>query len=178
MLYLAGDDAIPGVTLGRVPWYKSFGWLFRAGKTSSVKDNTWISPLRQIALDTYRQINEHVAKSVPPLPTSYEPQCLTPTQRGDVKALKSLSAADYQEELLRRLKKQPGNLTFRWNLEREVTPTQIVSLRVAQYYMGKDDPKFGSRYLTHALVKFDTEQVSRLSPPIIYSLHLRYINGV
>ena len=70
MLYLAGDDAIPGVTLGRAPWYKSFGWLFKAGKTSSIKDGTWISPLRKIALDTYRQVNEHVAKLV--FPTFHE----------------------------------------------------------------------------------------------------------
>ncbi|KAF6745364.1 hypothetical protein DFP72DRAFT_925997 [Ephemerocybe angulata] len=139
MMYLAGDDAIPGVKLGRVPWYKSFGWLFKAGKSQSTKTNVWISPLRQIALETYRELNQNVAK-------------------GDSKAVKTLTAADYQTELLRRLKKQPANFTFRWNFEREVSPTQIVSLRAAQYHMGREDPKFGNRYLVHALVKFDTEQ--------------------
>ncbi|KAF6745442.1 hypothetical protein DFP72DRAFT_926258 [Ephemerocybe angulata] len=139
MMYLAGDDAIPGVKLGRVPWYKSFGWLFKAGKSQSTKTNVWISPLRQIALETYRELNQNVAK-------------------GDSKAVKTLTAADYQTELLRRLKKQPANFTFRWTFEREVSPTQIVSLRAAQYHMGREDPKFGNRYLVHALVKFDTEQ--------------------
>ena len=70
-----------------------------------------------------------------------------------------MTAAEYQAELLRRVKKQPSNLTFKWNLEGVVSPIQIVSLRVAQYHMGKEDPKFGSRYLVHALVKLDTEQV-------------------
>ncbi|KAF5314765.1 hypothetical protein D9611_007171 [Ephemerocybe angulata] len=139
MMYLAGDDAIPGVKLGRVPWYKSFGWLFKAGKSQSTKTNVWISPLRQIALETYRELNQNVAK-------------------GDSKAVKTLTAAEYQTELLRRLKKQPANFTFRWTFEREVSPTQIVSLRAAQYHMGREDPKFGNRYLVHALVKFDTEQ--------------------
>ncbi|KAJ2915509.1 hypothetical protein MD484_g4918, partial [Candolleomyces efflorescens] len=139
MLYLAGDNAIPGVNLGRVPWYKSFGWIFKAWKVKSTKDNTWIAPLRQIALDTYRDLNQMVA-------------------RGNVKGIKTLTAAEYQAELLRRAKKQPSNLTFKWNLEGIVSPIQIVSLRVAQYHMGKEDPKFGSRYLVHALVKLDTEQ--------------------
>ncbi|RXW21525.1 hypothetical protein EST38_g4318 [Candolleomyces aberdarensis] len=139
MLYLAGDNAIPGVNLGRVPWYKSFGWIFKAWRVKSTKDNTWIAPLRQIALDTYRDLNQMVAS-------------------GNVKGVKALTAAEYQAELLRRVKKQPSNLTFKWNLEGVVSPIQIVSLRVAQYHMGKEDPKFGSRYLVHALVKLDTEQ--------------------
>jgi len=79
-----------------------------------------------------------------------------------VKAIKTLAAAGYQTELLRRVKKQPAGLKFRWHLEREVTPTKIVSLRATQYNMSKEEPKFGSRFLVHALVKFDTEQVRLL----------------
>lgn len=164
MLYLAGDNSIPGVNLGRVPWYKSFGWIFKAWRVKSTKDNTWVAPLRQIALDTYRDLNQMVARyaSFPFIEPLLFPADIS-INSGNVKAIKTLTAAEYQTELLRRVKKQPSNLTFKWNLEGVVSPIQIVSLRVAQYHMGKEDPKFGSRYLVHALVKLDTEQVRFLS---------------
>jgi protein MBA1 len=55
-------------------------------------------------------------------------------------------------------KKRKG-LAYIWRFHREVNPTQIVSLRVIEGYLSPEEPKFGSRWMVHALVKFDTEQV-------------------
>jgi len=66
MLYLAADDSIPGLKLGHVPWFKSFGWLIKALGTTSTKDNAWIAPLRRIALETYQELNKSVATYASP----------------------------------------------------------------------------------------------------------------
>ncbi|EAU89246.2 hypothetical protein CC1G_03511 [Coprinopsis cinerea okayama7 len=152
LLYLAADNVIPGVHLGRTPWYKYFGWLWKAFKVKSTKDNTWLAPFRRIALETYVELNTSLANR-------------------DSKTLRALTTSEYQSEILRRLKKQPHGLHFKWNLEREVSPTQVLSLRVVQYYMAKEEPKFGSRYLVHALVKFDTEQSLEIYGPRGEALH-------
>jgi len=140
LLYLASDDAIPGTYLGNPKWWQAIGWIPKAfGAVKSQKADGWLAPLRAAALAGYVDLNTTIA-------------------RRDVKRTRLLTTSDYQAEMLRRIKKQPANLQFRWNFEKEVTPTQILSLRATQYYMGKEDPKFGNRYMVHALVKFDTEQ--------------------
>jgi protein MBA1 len=57
------------------------------------------------------------------------------------------------------LKNNPSGRLI-WQLHRVVEPVQVLSLRVTQGHFGEVEPKFGNRLLAHALVKFDTEQVS------------------
>ncbi|TFK19577.1 hypothetical protein FA15DRAFT_674297 [Coprinopsis marcescibilis] len=136
---LASDEAIPGYRLGHMPWYKAFTFLAMALKTRSTKNKAWSAGLRKQALEAYVDLNRAVSSR-------------------DTKHIKNITTSEYQSEILRRIKKQPAGYTFRWKLEREISPVRIESLRVTQYYLAKEEPKFGSRYLVHALVKFDTEQ--------------------
>ena len=52
-----------------------------------------------------------------------------------------------------------GGFSLIWRFRNEVQPTRIVSLRVTDGYLGSETPRFGHRYLVHALVRLDTEQV-------------------
>jgi hypothetical protein len=83
----------------------------------------------------------------------------------DLKKARVITTSDFQNEILRRIRKQPAGFHFKWNLDKEHA-VQILSLRAAQYYMARENPKFGSRYLLHALVKFETEQVRLASLPL------------
>lgn len=69
----------------------------------------------------------------------------------------------YSDEVLALLEKNDA-LYRRWHFHREVTPTRILSLRAADGHFGKDMPPTGSRIGVQALVRFDTEQASRVFP--------------
>ena len=118
-----------------------------------------MEPLRQIALSTYQDMNVAVAKYV----SSY---CLgnlslIAVSRGDDKLIKRLTTASYQDDVLRTLKKNKSfTHTCIWRFHREVSPTRVLSIRGVEGHLGVDAPRIGNRMMLHALVKFDTEQVS------------------
>lgn len=151
LLYLAADDALPGQSLGNIPWYKALGWIPKAFRAQSTKDGVWVAPLRRILLESYADLNQVVASR-------------------DAKKAKIITTSDFQNEILRRIKKQPAGFHFKWNLDKEHS-VQIISIRAAQYYMAREAPKFGSRYLLHALVKFETEQSLEIYGPNGKPLH-------
>lgn len=94
--------------------------------------------------------------------------------RSDIKEIKRRAVDTYQvETLAAHKKKQKSGLAYVWRLHKEVKPAQILSLRVIEGYLSPEEPKFGSRLMVHALVKFDTEQVYHHSSLDIH--HLSYI---
>ncbi|TFK67852.1 hypothetical protein BDN72DRAFT_879375 [Pluteus cervinus] len=141
MLLLAQANAFPGVDLSESKFYHRYftQWPWRAFTVNSLSPKAWNATLRQIALETYRDLNTAVA-------------------RHDDKTVKRLTTAGHQDSVLRTMRKASPQLTYIWRLHKEVTPTRIVSIRGTEGYLGTDEPKFGNRMMVHALVKFDTEQ--------------------
>src|SRR6266550_6359959 len=81
--------------------------------------------------------------------------------RGDDKHIKRLTTASYQNDVFRMLKKhQSFTRTCIWRFHREMSPTKVLSIRGVEGHLGVDAPKIGNRMMVHALIKFDTEQVS------------------
>lgn len=58
-------NAVPGRNLGRVSTWKLYtSYPLQAMKTTSVKPEAWLAPLRSIAKETYRELNDAVARCV------------------------------------------------------------------------------------------------------------------
>ena len=95
---------------------------------------------------------------------------LIPSSRQDDRQIKRLTASTYQDDILRTLKKNQNHThTCIWRFHREISPTTVVSIRGIEGHLGDEAPKFGNRMMVHALVKFDTEQVS-----VLLCVRLRY----
>ncbi|KAF8644921.1 hypothetical protein AX16_008203 [Volvariella volvacea WC 439] len=142
LLMLAQSDAIPGVNTSEANWTERFftQWPWRIWTTKSVKPSAWTAPLRQIALDTYKELNTAIAHE-------------------DSRVVKSLTTSTYHDHVLKLLKKSHNPaLTKIWRFHKEVTPTRVISIRSTEGYLANEEPKFGNRMMVHALVKFDTEQ--------------------
>lgn len=142
LMLLAKENAIPGFDLSDASLSQKLvtSWPWRILTTQSTRAGSWLEPLRQIALQTYKELNIAVA------------------QRND-KQVKRLATSIHQDNIIRMLKKnQNPSQTYIWRFHREVSPTKVLSIRGTEGHLGQDDPKFGNRMLLHALVKFDTEQ--------------------
>ena len=93
-----------------------------------------------------------------------------PSSRQDDRQIKRLTASTYKDDVLRTLRKNQNHAhTCIWRFHREISPTQVLSIRGTEGHLGEEPPKFGNRMMVHALVKFDTEQVS---VPLLCSLPL------
>lgn len=161
LVALASHNAIPGVNTANDRFFKKlFKWPFYTFGTKSTSPTSWLAPTRKLALDTYLQLNAAIAKyiSLPPIIALL----VTTRVRNDLKEIKRLAADSFLTETLAAQKKRSSAHTYVWRFHREVKPTQIVSLRATEGYLSPEDPKFGNRLMVHALVKFDTEQVSLL----------------
>ncbi|KAF8889627.1 hypothetical protein BD779DRAFT_1520181 [Infundibulicybe gibba] len=141
MLLLAQANAIPGLDLSEAKFrQKFFSWPWRMFTTQSTKSNAWMAPFRNIALETYKNLNVALAQQ-------------------DDKAIKQFTTSSHQDTMLRLLKKQQNPaLTYIWRFHNEVTSTRVLSIRGTEGYLATEDPKIGNRMMMHALVKFDTEQ--------------------
>ncbi|EKM77316.1 hypothetical protein AGABI1DRAFT_77305 [Agaricus bisporus var. burnettii JB137-S8] len=138
---LASHNSIPGVATDSDPWYtRWFLWPFYSFTAQSTNKTSWLTTCRRHMLDSYKNLNMAIAKS-------------------DIKEIKRRAVDTYQvETLAAHKKKQKSGLAYVWRLHKEVKPAQILSLRVIEGYLSPEEPKFGSRLMVHALVKFDTEQ--------------------
>ncbi|TDL22760.1 hypothetical protein BD410DRAFT_828188 [Rickenella mellea] len=107
--------------------------------STSVKPSAWISPVRETLLKNYLSLNEAIAKN-------------------DLATISKLSAYDFQDHLVALAKKRKPELTFKFKYHGDVAPCQVVSIRSVLGYMAPEPPKFGSRILVQALVRFETLQ--------------------
>ncbi|RDB29872.1 putative 39S ribosomal protein L45, mitochondrial [Hypsizygus marmoreus] len=142
LLLLAQADAVPGVDLSEATRVQKFitQWPWRILSATSVKPNSWMEPLRKLALKTYQDLNTALAQQ-------------------DDKTIKELTTSTYQDHTMHLLKKSRNpNLKYIWRFHGEVTPTRVISIRATEGYLATDDPKFGNRMMVHALVRIDSEQ--------------------
>ncbi|KAK2461237.1 hypothetical protein APHAL10511_006764 [Amanita phalloides] len=142
LLSLASSNAIPGVDLSNTTFFQKYitSWPWRMFTAKSTRPGSWLEPLRKTALSTYKDLNVAVAKR-------------------DDRQIKRLTTTSYQGNVLRVLKKnQRLSHICTWRFHREVSPTQVLSIRGMEGNLGIHEPKFGNRMMVHALVKFDTEQ--------------------
>ncbi|KAF8155791.1 hypothetical protein B0H34DRAFT_509736 [Crassisporium funariophilum] len=140
---LATLNAIPGVDTG---YHKSIMQKLREAKqvfgTLSVEPDSLLAPFRRMALETYEDMYKAVANR-------------------NEKEIHKLTTYLYQKHALglaSTFKSKYSNARIFWQMHRELSPTRVVSLRVTEGYLADNDPRFGNRYMVHALVKFDTEQ--------------------
>ncbi|KAF5381363.1 hypothetical protein D9615_008301 [Tricholomella constricta] len=141
MLMLAHENAIPGVDLlesTRTQKYLT-QWPWRLFTTTSVMKGSWTETLRQLALESYRQLNFALS-------------------RQDDQTIKELSTSVYQDHIMHLRKRQQSHFTYLWRFHKEVTPARVVSIRATEGYLATDEPKFGNRMMVHALIRLDTEQ--------------------
>lgn len=152
---MAKDKGIQGVKV------KS-SWSWKIFTTQSTKDDSWVAPLRSIALDTYKQLNQAVAEYVLLTPLSF----LVSIQHcsRDDKLIKTLSIEDMQKHYLKLSRTQDLSRIFVWKFHGERRPCRVVSIRAVPVHQGQEVPNNGSRLLVQALVRFDTLQVSTLTP--------------
>ncbi|KAG6889406.1 hypothetical protein C0992_005328 [Termitomyces sp. T32_za158] len=138
---LAWDNALPGIDLSGHRWWHKYlmQWPWRLATTTSVAENSWLTPLRKAALNTYCQINTALAK-------------------GDDQTLRELTAGTHQDQVFRLRKKQKRDCKYIWHFHKEVTPARVLSIRASQGYLAQEPPKFGNRFIIQALVRIDTEQ--------------------
>ncbi|KDQ58710.1 hypothetical protein JAAARDRAFT_34560 [Jaapia argillacea MUCL 33604] len=131
---LAKENGIPNQNITKY-------WSRQLFKTTSTEPDAWSAPFRQIALDSYKQVGEALAK-------------------GDEKTLKRLTGYSYQDHVLKLVRKRDPKhpRVIQWEFKGEKKPCQVLSLRVEQGHMGKDEVKIGNKYMVQALVKFDTIQ--------------------
>ncbi|KAG6837088.1 hypothetical protein H0H93_014980 [Arthromyces matolae] len=142
MVMLATENAIPGVDLSSARWWQKYftQWPWRLGSTTSIKEDSWLTSLREGALSSYCQLNTALAN-------------------GDDQAIKRLTTHTYQDHMLKLRKKQQQRSKYLWHFHKEVSPARVLSIRANQGYLATDEPKFGNRMMVHALVRIDTEQV-------------------
>lgn len=145
----------------------------------SLDPSSWLGPLRNIALETYRQTNVAVA-------------------RQNEGVLKMLTVGDFQSKTLQVLRRREKGHKWFWDITSDtsdavlyvpdptfmtrlrsfgswvlrrkssestpaVSPVTIVSIRAAEIYLAEQDPKVGNRLVIQALVKFDTTQVLKVT---------------
>jgi protein MBA1 len=79
--------------------------------------------------------------------------------RQNGKVIKNLTTDTYQDDLLRRMKKNQPGVKYIWRFHRELSPTRVISIRGTEGYLAPEDPKIGNRMIVHALVRIDSEQV-------------------
>jgi len=140
LVALAAHNAIPGITTANDRFLKKlFKWPFYIFGVKSTASTSWLATTRELALETYLQLNNAIAKN-------------------NLKEIKRLTTDSFLVDTLAAQKKRSSSHSYVWRFHREVNPTQIVSLRVTEGYLSPQEPKFGNRLMVHALVKFDTEQ--------------------
>ncbi|KAF8591004.1 hypothetical protein K439DRAFT_1627444 [Ramaria rubella] len=154
------DNKLSNVTtMFRIAKNRSFPWnpsvspySLQIFKASSTKPNTWLEPLRTLALDSYERINTAVATN-------------------DINTIRSLTDGKYKKRMLERMKslhasgstkslkkKQPLRTIHTWRLHSLASPVQCVSIRGQQAHFGRAEPLFGTRWVVQACMKFDTWQ--------------------
>ncbi|KAJ7666124.1 hypothetical protein DFH06DRAFT_984788 [Mycena polygramma] len=141
MNHLVVADSFPGVEIDpKLSWFRWwYLYISRVFGAQSLKSTAWVAPMRQEIFERYLQLNVAITK-------------------GNARRLDSFAMDPYLDEAtMLALQKQTG-YTFCWNFHREVSPTRILSLRVADGEYGKEIPVTGSRVGIQALVRFDTEQ--------------------
>jgi hypothetical protein len=112
-------------------------WSPKVLGTTSVSPNAYISTFRDLALDRYVTLNQAKAQ-------------------GDVRTISQICSGAFAAAAKAHVTRRMPNVSFDWKIQKEVTPTQCVSVRT----LGGLDPKMGRRRGSYAqiLVKFDTEQ--------------------
>jgi mitochondrial protein MBA1 len=171
---LASANSIPGVTtLYRKSLVQKIYDVKQIFSTQSVKPDSLVAPLRQMALDLYMHMNDALAKFVICMFSTFLLVfSLSTSSRRNEKDLIKITTFSYQKhalELLKTYKTKHANTSLFWQMHREYEPTRILSLRVIQGHLGDEEPRFGNRLMIHALLKFDTEQV-RLAPTAFQDL--------
>ncbi|KAK0203524.1 hypothetical protein DFS33DRAFT_1260899 [Desarmillaria ectypa] len=140
MWQLAARDSFPGRDLvAKNLFEKYISWPLKSLKCTSIAPGEWVSPLRQIALQTYKDLNAAIAKR-------------------DVKRVKQLSNVTYRDDIMSRMNKADPKLTYIWRFHKEVAPTKIISIRCTEGHLGATPPTFGNRLVVQALIRFETEQ--------------------
>lgn len=160
MYTIAKARAFPGVNWDRD---LRFSHLFlprtwrQLGNVSSASPNSWLAPMRRIAMDNYLAIGRAIADK-------------------DVATLKALTMADHAVKVNKIVRsRQPGHV-WQWRVTSDVSDktlfqeksffrplaispaATIVSIRSGEVYIAKEPPKRGNRLVIHALVKLETTQ--------------------
>lgn len=65
---------------------------------------------------------------------------------------------DYRPQVLDRLAKIPAKHRWYWQLHKELSPLQILSLRSQEGYLALNEPVFGNRLVVQAVCRIETEQ--------------------
>ncbi|PBK68886.1 hypothetical protein ARMSODRAFT_1019461 [Armillaria solidipes] len=140
MWQLAAYDSFPGRDIAAKNLFEKYiSWPLKSLKCTSIAPGEWVGPLRQIALQTYKDLNAAIAKR-------------------DVKRVKQLSNVKYRDDVLSRMNKADPKLTYIWRFHKELAPTKIISIRCTEGHLGATPPTFGNRLVVQALLRFETEQ--------------------
>ncbi|KAI0355970.1 hypothetical protein OH77DRAFT_1453637 [Trametes cingulata] len=129
---IAKAKSIPGVKV-KSPW----SWQLFA--TQSIKPTAWLAPFRKAALDAYKQVNSAVAAR-------------------DENTVKSLTVGEQRAAYMKLIRSQNPNYYNVWKFHGERTPCRVVSIRAAEANYELKAPRFGSRLVVQAVVRFDTIQ--------------------
>jgi mitochondrial protein MBA1 len=119
-------------------------YTFKIFSASSTKPTSWLTPLRKTALDRYKTLNSALASN-------------------DTTSLRQISVDPLQAEYRNRLKNRAtnvGGLRYVWKFHSEASPTRCVSIRANEGYVSSVPPKTGNTLFVHAVMRFDTMQVS------------------
>ncbi|KAF8900380.1 hypothetical protein CPB85DRAFT_1439561 [Mucidula mucida] len=137
---LAMYDSFPGRTIGlQESWQRFVSWPRNCLSTTSVKPDAWLAPLRDIAAQTYQDLNQAVADK-------------------DMRQARLFAKTSYRDDVLERIKKMNRTHKYFWHTHRELAPLKILSIRAVEFHFGSEDPPFGNRLLVQALCRIETEQ--------------------
>jgi len=132
LVSLAREGLLPG--LQKQPSGFVAIWLsFHNWRASSTRETSWMAPFTKQALRTYTEINDAVA-------------------RGSRTVIRQTCMDPYLATLLSKISNRPKDVTLRWQLHEEASPTKCVSIRRAGI------PGVDKLTYVQALVRFDTWQ--------------------
>ncbi|KAH7887076.1 hypothetical protein F5I97DRAFT_1102176 [Phlebopus sp. FC_14] len=158
MLAMARANAFPEIDFSHFKLYQP-STLLRLANIQSHSRNSFLAPLKEIALQTYQTV--HMAMI-----------------RQKESMLKDLTSGEFQKSYLRTMRKRPADVVIHWNIVSDISdealfpksrrplitpPVTVVSVRAVEVYFAKEDPKLGHRLVIQALVKFDVSQSVKLT---------------
>ncbi|KAF9225942.1 hypothetical protein BS17DRAFT_807439 [Gyrodon lividus] len=147
MFTVARANAFPGLDVK-----PGFSTWRRITDIQSNSRDSLLAPFRQVALDTYRNMNVAVV-------------------RANENMMKEVTSGRFQERTLKAMRRREKGQFWTWDIVSDVsesalfpktkdrrapTPVDVVSIRAAEVYLAKEEPLQGNRLVIQALVKFDT----------------------
>ncbi|KAH7907941.1 hypothetical protein BJ138DRAFT_1182080 [Hygrophoropsis aurantiaca] len=144
-------------TLGIRHFFSPRVWR-HLGNLQNNASNALLAPLRRTAMNLYLEMGRAIADK-------------------DMTAIRAVTTGDQTTKLLKLVRTRDPSLIYKWQAHGHVaegklgmekalfakdqtapSPATIISIRAAEVYHAKEDPKHGHRLAIHALVKFETMQ--------------------